>query len=151
VLLMMLVPSVTVIVEDGVNPVAATVEFAKNAAPSSVTTVAPAPSITPAGHVSTVLGTFAFTVSVTTTVAVLLADPGALMVMVPVYTFGARPVGLTVTATVLNSPISDMSPVGAMVSHVAPVTVAVAESAAPLLDTMKVLASDALGTGSPVV
>ena len=48
-LLTVLAPSVAVIVEDGVKPVAVTVEFAKNAAPSSVTTVEPAPWITPAG------------------------------------------------------------------------------------------------------
>src|SRR5579885_30029 len=105
----------------------------------------------PAGHVEVIEGTAAFTVSVTVSVSVLFVAAGALILIVPVYTFGARPVGFTVTVTVFSSPISEIFPLGVALSHVAPETLSVAESGAPLLDRMKELLSDALGIGSPVV
>src|SRR5579875_981529 len=105
----------------------------------------------PAGHVEVIEGTAAFTVSVTVSVRVLLVAAGALILIVPVYTLGARPAGFTVTVTVFSRPMSEMLPLGAALSQVAPEMLSVAESGAPLLDKMKELLSAGLGIGSPVV
>src|ERR1700722_8906432 len=99
--------------------------------------------MTPVGHRPVTVGTAASTVNVTVTVVVLSVAAGALTVMTPEYTLGASPVGFTVTDMVLKSPIKDMFPAGATFSQEAPVTLTVAESAAPLLDRMKLLESEA--------
>ena len=97
------------------------------------------------------VGTAAFTVSVTVNDNVLFVAAGALILMVPVYTLGARPVGSTVTETVLSNPIREMLPLGVSFSQGAPVTLSAADNGAPLLDRTKLLARDALGIGVPVV
>src|SRR5579863_8681157 len=58
--------------------------------------------------------------------------------------------GLTVTATALSKPIKETLPVGAILSQLAPATLTVAGSAAPLLEITKALVSDGLGIGAPV-
>src|SRR5580704_14828725 len=68
--LTVVVPSVTVTVEAGVNPVTATVEFEKYELPSTVAMVCGELWITPGGHVLVTVGTATFTVRVTTTVRV---------------------------------------------------------------------------------
>src|SRR5579862_9887823 len=138
-------------VDAGVNPLIAAVELGKNALPSTVTVAAGEPAITPGGHVAVAVGTAAFTVRVTVTVRVLLTADGALILMVPVYTFGVSPVGSTVTATVLSRPMTETFPLGVTFSQFAPETLSVAETAAPLLERMNALVSDGLGTGFPVV
>ena len=100
-----------------------------------VISAAPAPWITPVGQVPVMVGRAASTISVTLTVSVLSVAPGAAIVIAAEYVLGARPVGFTVTAIVFSNPISDTLPVGLTVSHVAPVTLRVAESAAPVLDS----------------
>src|SRR5579863_2529323 len=111
---------------------------------------APEPWITPVGHVPVMVGGAASTIRVTLTVSVLSVAPGAAIVIAAEYVLGARPVGFTVTAIVFSNPISDTLPVGLTVSHAAPVTPTVAESAAPVLESTKLLASEALGIGAPV-
>ena len=64
---------------------------------------------------------------------------------------GVSPVGSTVTETVLNNPMTEMFPAGATLNQVAPETVRLAETAAPLLEMMNALVSDGLGIGVPVV
>ncbi len=71
--------------------------------------------------------------------------------IVPVYIFGASPVGFTVAVMESNSPAMEILPVGEIFNQVAPVTVTVAESGDPLLASMNGAVNEGSGTGFPTV